>query len=207
MPKVALYNVSGATVGEIELNDAIFGQEVNGYALHEVVKNYLANQRQGTQSTKTRTEVRGGGIKPWRQKGTGRARQGSIRAPQWTGGGVALGPKPRSYRYALNKKLKRAALKSALSAKVADESMIVVDQFGFDQIKTKQIVSMLDALKVEGKALIITCDKDDNVVLSARNIPTAATTFATALNTYDVLNSDKVIVSKDAIAKIEEVYA
>ncbi|MBE7042404.1 MAG: 50S ribosomal protein L4 [Ruminococcaceae bacterium] len=207
MPKVALYNVSGATVGEIELNDAIFGQEVNGYALHEVVKNYLANQRQGTQSTKTRTEVSGGGIKPWRQKGTGRARQGSIRAPQWTGGGVALGPKPRSYRYALNKKLKRAALKSALSAKVADESMIVVDQFGFEEIKTKQIVSMLDALKVEGKALIITCDKDDNVVLSARNIPTAATTFATALNTYDVLNSDKVIVSKDAIAKIEEVYA
>ncbi len=207
MPKVALYNTSGASVGEIELSDAIFGQEVNGYALHEVVKNYLANQRQGTQSTKTRTEVRGGGIKPWRQKGTGRARQGSIRAPQWTGGGVALGPKPRSYRYSLNKKLKRAALKSALSAKVADENMIVVDQFGFDQIKTKQITQMLDALKVEGKALIITCDKDDNVVLSARNIPTAATTFASALNTYDVLNSDKVIVSKDAVAKIEEVYA
>ena len=207
MPKVALYNTSGASVGEIELSDAIFGQEVNGYALHEVVKNYLANQRQGTQSTKTRTEVRGGGIKPWRQKGTGRARQGSIRAPQWTGGGVALGPKPRSYRYSLNKKLRRAALKSALSAKVADENMIVVDQFGFDQIKTKQITQMLDALKVEGKALIITCDKDDNVVLSARNIPTAATTFASALNTYDVLNSDKVIVSKDAVAKIEEVYA
>lgn len=207
MPKVVLYNTSGASVGEIELSDAVFGQKVNGYALHEVVKNYLANQRQGTQSTKTRTEVSGGGIKPWRQKGTGRARQGSIRAPQWTGGGVALGPKPRSYRYALNKKLKRTALKSALSAKVADENMIVVDQFGFDQIKTKQIVQMLDALKVEGKALIITCDKDDNVVLSARNIPTAATTFATALNTYDVLNSDKVIVSKDAVAKIEEVYA
>ncbi len=207
MPKVALYNVSGAQVGEIDLNDAIFGQEVNTWVMHEVVKNYLANQRQGTQNTKTRSEVRGGGIKPWRQKGTGRARQGSIRAPQWTGGGVALGPKPRSYKYTLNKKVRRLALKSALSAKVDASALIVVDDFGFDQIKTKQVADMLSALNVTGRTLIITPEKQENVVLSSRNIPKVKTTIATALNTYDVLNCDRVVLSKDAVGKIEEVYA
>ena len=207
MPKVALYNVSGAQVGEIDLNDAIFGQEVNTWVMHEVVKNYLANQRQGTQNTKTRSEVRGGGIKPWRQKGTGRARQGSIRAPQWTGGGVALGPKPRSYKYTLNKKVRRLALKSALSAKVDASALIVVDDFGFDQIKIKQVADMLSALNVTGRTLIITPEKQENVVLSSRNIPKVKTTIATALNTYDVLNCDRVVLSKDAVGKIEEVYA
>ena len=207
MPKVALYNVSGAQVGEIDLNDAIFGQEVNTWVMHEVVKNYLANQRQGTQNTKTRSEVRGGGIKPWRQKGTGRARQGSIRAPQWTGGGVALGPKPRSYKYTLNKKVRRLALKSALSAKVDASALIVVDDFGFDQIKTKQVADMLSALNVTGRTLIITPEKQENVVLSSRNIPKVKTTIATALNTYDVLNCDRVVLSKDAVGKIEDVYA
>lgn len=207
MPKVALYNVSGAQVGEIDLNDAIFGQEVNTWVMHEVVKNYLANQRQGTQNTKTRSEVRGGGIKPWRQKGTGRARQGSIRAPQWTGGGVALGSKPRSYKYTLNKKVRRLALKSALSAKVDASALIVVDDFGFDQIKTKQVADMLSALNVTGRTLIITPEKQENVVLSSRNIPKVKTTIATALNTYDVLNCDRVVLSKDAVGKIEEVYA
>ena len=207
MPKVALYNVSGAQVGEIDLNDAIFGQEVNTWVMHEVVKNYLANQRQGTQNTKTRSEVRGGGIKPWRQKGTGRARQGSIRAPQWTGGGVARGPKPRSYKYTLNKKVRRLALKSALSAKVDASALIVVDDFGFDQIKTKQVADMLSALNVTGRTLIITPEKQENVVLSSRNIPKVKTTIATALNTYDVLNCDRVVLSKDAVGKIEEVYA
>ncbi len=207
MPKVALYNVSGAQVGEIELSDAIFGQEVNTWVMHEVVKNYLANQRQGTQNTKTRSEVRGGGIKPWRQKGTGRARQGSIRAPQWTGGGVALGPKPRSYKYTLNKKVRRLALKSALSAKVDGSALIVVDDFGFDQIKTKQVADMLSALNATGRTLIITPEKQENVVLSSRNIPKVKTTIATALNTYDVLNCDRVVLSKDALGKIEEVYA
>lgn len=207
MPMVDLYNVSGAKVGEVELCEAVFGQEVNNWVMHEVVKNYLANQRQGTQSTKTRSEVSGGGIKPWRQKGTGRARQGSIRSPQWTGGGVALGPKPRSYRYALNKKVKRLALKSALSSKAANGEIIVVDDFGFEQIKTKQVVNMLEALKVEGKTLIITPGLDQNVVLSARNLPKVNTTMATALNTYDVLNCGKLVLSKSALDKIEEVYA
>lgn len=205
--QVALYNISGDKIGEVELNDAIFGQEVNACVMHEVVKNYLANQRQGTQSTKTRTEVRGGGIKPWRQKGTGRARQGSIRSPQWTGGGVALGPKPRSYRYSLNKKMKRLALKSALSSKAAAEEIIVVDAIKFDEIKTKQVANMLKALNVEGKALIVTPENDANVVLSARNIEKANTTYASNLNTYEVLNCGKLVIAKDALGKIEEVYA
>lgn len=204
---VALYNVSGDKIGEVELNDAIFGQEVNACVMHEVVKNYLANQRQGTQSTKTRTEVSGGGIKPWRQKGTGRARQGSIRSPQWTGGGVALGPKPRSYRYSLNKKMKRLALKSALSSKAASEEIIVVDSIAFDEIKTKQVANMLKALNVEGKALIVTGESDANVVLSARNIEKVNTTYASNLNTYEVLNAGKLVIAKDALGKIEEVYA
>ncbi len=205
--QVALYNISGDKIGEVELNDAIFGQEVNACVMHEVVKNYLANQRQGTQSTKTRTEVSGGGIKPWRQKGTGRARQGSIRSPQWTGGGVALGPKPRSYRYSLNKKMKRLALKSALSSKAAAEEIIVVDAIKFDEIKTKQVANMLKALNVEGKALIVTPESDANVVLSARNIEKVNTTYASNLNTYEVLNSGKLVIAKDALGKIEEVYA
>ena len=205
--QVALYNISGDKIGEVELNDAIFGQEVNACVMHEVVKNYLANQRQGTQSTKTRTEVSGGGIKPWRQKGTGRARQGSIRSPQWTGGGVALGPKPRSYIYSLNKKMKRLALKSALSSKAAAEEIIVVDAIKFDEIKTKQVANMLKALNVEGKALIVTPESDANVVLSARNIEKVNTTYASNLNTYEVLNSGKLVIAKDALGKIEEVYA
>ena len=205
--QVALYNISGDKIGEVELNDAIFGQEVNACVMHEVVKNYLANQRQGTQSTKTRTEVSGGGIKPWRQKGTGRARQGSIRSPQWTGGGVALGPKPRSYRYSLNKKMKRLALKSALSSKAAAEEIIVVDAIKFDEIKTKQVANMLKALNVEGKALIVTPESDANVVLSARNIEKVNTTYASNLNTYEVLNSGKLVIAKDALGKVEEVYA
>ena len=205
--QVALYNISGDKIGDVELSDAIFGQEVNACVMHEVVKNYLANQRQGTQSTKTRTEVSGGGIKPWRQKGTGRARQGSIRSPQWTGGGVALGPKPRSYRYSLNKKMKRLALKSALSSKAAAEEIIVVDEIKLDEIKTKQVANMLKALNVEGKALIVTPESDANVVLSARNIEKVNTTYATNLNTYEVLNSGKLVIAKDALGKIEEVYA
>ncbi len=205
--KVALYNVNGDNIGEVELCDAIFGQEINEYVMHEVVKNYLANQRQGTQSTKTRTEVRGGGIKPWRQKGTGRARQGSIRAPQWTGGGIALGPKPRSYRYSLNKKMKRLALRSALSAKAAANEIIVVDSIAFDAIKTKQVADMLKALKISGKSLIITAECNDTVVLSARNIEKAATTYASNLNTYEVLNGGVLVIAQDALGKIEEVYA
>ena len=206
MPKVALYDIKGNNIGDIELYDAVFGQKVNKSALHQVVVNYLANQRQGTQSTKTRSEVRGGGIKPWRQKGTGRARQGSIRATQWIKGGIALGPKPRDYRYSVNKKLKIVALKSALSAKVADGEMIVVDNIAFGEIKTKQVVGMLDALKVESKALIVTNEKNDIVVKSARNIEGVATTFMGSLNVYDILKYDVMVITKDAVSKIEEVY-
>ena len=206
MPKVALYDIKGNNIGDIELSDAVFGQKVNKSALHQVVVNYLANQRQGTQSTKTRSEVRGGGIKPWRQKGTGRARQGSIRATQWIKGGIALGPKPRDYRYSVNKKLKTVALKSALSAKVADGEMIVVDNIAFDEIKAKQVVGMLDALKVESKALIVTNEKNDIVVKSARNIEGVATTFMGSLNVYDILKYDVMVITKDAVSKIEEVY-
>ena len=206
MPKVALYDIKGNNIGDIELSDVIFGQEVNTSALHQVVVNYLANQRQGTQSTKTRSEVRGGGIKPWRQKGTGRARQGSIRATQWIKGGIALGPKPRDYRYTLNKKLKKVALKSALSSKVASGELIVVDEIAFDAIKTKQVAEMLSALKVEAKALIVTNEKNDNVVKSARNIAGVATTFMGSLNVYDILSHDVMVITKDAVSKIEEVY-
>lgn len=207
MPKVALYNMEGNQVGDIELSEKVFGQEVNTSVLHDVVKNYLANQRQGTQSTKTRSEVRGGGIKPWRQKGTGRARQGSIRATQWIKGGIALGPKPRDYRYTLNKKVRKLAMISALSAKVKDNEFIVVDDITLDEIKTKKVSEMLKNLNVNSKALIVTNEKNDNVVKSANNISGVATTFMGSLNTYDVLKYDVMIITKDAVSKIEEVYA
>ncbi len=207
MPTVALYNTDGKKVGDIELNESVFGAEVRPDVMHEVVVNYLANQRQGTQSTKTRTEVRGGGIKPWRQKGTGRARQGSIRAPQWVGGGVALGPKPRDYRYAVNKKVRRLALKSALSSKVIDGDIIVLEDLKLDEIKTKQITTILNNLGIEDKALIVLPENDKNVCLSARNIEGVQTTFVGAINTYEVLKYTKCIIVKDAVAKLEEVYA
>jgi len=207
MPKVALYNMEGSQVGDIELNENVFGQEINESVLHDVVKNYLANQRQGTQSTKTRSEVRGGGIKPWRQKGTGRARQGSIRATQWIKGGIALGPKPRDYRYTLNKKVKKLAMRSALSTKVNANELIVLDELVLNEIKTKKIAEMLKNLKVESKALIVTNEKNDNVVKSAKNIEGVATTFTGSLNVYDVLKYDVMVVTKDAVSKIEEVYA
>lgn len=207
MPTVALYNTDGQKVGDIELNESVFGVEVRPDVMHEVVVNYLANQRQGTQSTKTRTEVRGGGIKPWRQKGTGRARQGSIRAPQWVGGGVALGPKPRDYRYSVNKKVRRLALKSALSSKVADNDIIVLEGLKLDEIKTSQITKILANLGVTEKALFVLPENDKNVVYSARNIKGVDTTFVGAINTYEVLNHTKCIIVKDAVAKLEEVYA
>ena len=207
MPKLALYNMEGSEIGTIELSDAVFAHEINKVAMHQVVVNYLANQRQGTQSTKTRSEVRGGGIKPWRQKGTGRARQGSIRATQWIKGGIALGPKPRDYSYTVNKKLKKVALKSALSAKCADNEIIVVDNIALEEIKTKKMAEILKNLKVESKALIVTNEKNDNVVKSAKNIAGVTTTFMGSLNVYDILNSDVLVVTKDAVSKIEEVYA
>lgn len=207
MPKVDLYNMEGKVIGDIELSDKVFGVEINENAMHAAVVNYLANGRQGTQSTKTRTEVRGGGIKPWKQKGTGRARQGSIRAPQWTGGGVALGPKPRSYRFSLNKKLRQVALKSALSSKVVDKSIIVVDNISVSEYKTKEIVKILSNLNVDKKALIVLNEKNDFVVKSANNIPDVKTTLSTTLNTYDVLNCEQFVISVDAVKKLEEVYA
>ena len=206
MPTVAIYNMEGKEVGKMELSEAIFGGEVNKTVLHQAVVTYLANQRQGTQSTKTRTEVRGGGIKPWRQKGTGRARQGSIRAPQWTGGGVALGPKPRDYRYAVNKKIKRIALKSALSAKVATNDIIVVDGLKMEEVKTAKIAAMLKALNAE-KALVVTADLDKNVYLSARNIKNVKPTYVSQLNTYEVVKYTKFVVAKEAVEKIQEVLA
>ena len=206
MPKTTLFNIKGEQVGEIELSDLIFGAEVNTTAIHTLVVNYLANHRQGTQSTKTRTEVRGGGRKPWRQKGTGRARQGSIRAPQWTGGGVALGPKPRSYRFTINKKLRRVALKSALSSKVLENQLIVVDSLDIETSKTKAFAEILKNLDA-ANALVITAEKIENVVRSAANIPNVMTAIATSFSVYDVLKYDKLILTKDAVAKIEEVYA
>ena len=207
MPKVDLYNMEGKVIGDIELSEKVFGVEINANAMHAAVVNHLANSRQGTQSTKTRTEVRGGGIKPWKQKGTGRARQGSIRAPQWTGGGVALGPKPRSYRYSLNKKLRQVALKSALSSKVTNNNIIVVDNITVSEYKTKEIVKMLSNLNVDKKALIVLNEKNDFVVKSANNIPEVKTTLSTSLNTYDVLNCEQFVITLDAVKKLEEVYA
>ena len=207
MPTIDIYNAGGDVVGSMDLNENVFGADVRTDVMHEVVVNYLANQRQGTQSTKTRTEVRGGGIKPWRQKGTGRARQGSIRAPQWVGGGVALGPKPRDYRYTVNKKVRRMALKSALSSKVEENEIIVLDAFSCDEIKTKQVTTLLKNLNVNEKALIVLPENDKNVVLSARNIKGVDTTYVGAINTYEVLNHTKCIILKDAVTKLEEVYA
>lgn len=207
MSKVSVFDMAGNQVAETELSDAVFGIEPNEAVMHASVVNYLANQRQGTQSTLTRTEVRGGGRKPWRQKGTGHARQGSIRAPQWVHGGIALGPKPRSYRYTLNKKVRRLAMKSALSSKVKEENIIVLDALNMDGYKTKTIVEMLKSLNVDSKALIVTAEADQKVVKSAANIPGVKTAAVNTLNVYDILNHDKFIVVKNAVGLIEEVYA
>ncbi|MCM1313758.1 MAG: 50S ribosomal protein L4 [Prevotella sp.] len=207
MSTISVFDMAGKQVSETELSDAVFGIEPNQAVMHAMVVNYLANQRQGTQSTLTRTEVRGGGRKPWRQKGTGHARQGSTRAPQWTHGGVALGPKPRDYSYSLNKKVKRLAMKSALSTKVIDNNLIVLDSLTLDSYKTKTVVEMLKALGVEGKALIVTAEADSKVIKSAANIPGVKTAAVNTLNVYDILNYDKFIVVKNAVGKIEEVYA
>jgi large subunit ribosomal protein L4 len=207
MPKTAVLNMTGENVGEIELSDAIFGIEPNAVVLHTAVVNYLANQRQGNQSTLTRAEVSGGGRKPWKQKGTGHARQGSIRAPQWRHGGVALGPKPRDYSYTINKKVKRLALKSALSSKVQANEIIVLDSLALDQFKTQTIVGMLSAIKSGKKVLIVMPAADQKVVVSARNIPGVKTTIVGSLNVYDILNCDTFVVLKDAVTAIEEVYA
>ena len=206
MPTVAVFDMTGKKTGEMELNAAVFGIEPNMTVVHAAVKNYLANQRQGTQSTLTRAEVRGGGIKPWRQKGTGRARQGSIRAPQWTHGGVALGPKPRDYSYTINKKVKRLALLSALSDKAANGNLIVVDKIAADEYKTKTVVAFLAAVGAGKKNLIVNDTLDTKFVKSAANIP-GVQTAATGINTYDVVNADKLILSVDAAKKLEEVYA
>ena len=206
MPNVAIYNISGAKVGEMELSENIFGQELNVPAMHAYVKAYLANQRQGTQSVKTRAEVSGGGKKPWRQKGTGRARQGSTRSPQWTHGGVVFAPKPRDYRMSLNKKLKRVALKSALSSKVAADKLVVLDSLTLEQAKTKEMVKVLANLKLNN-ALIVLPENDVNVIRAARNIPGIASTTVGTLNTYEVLKYNAVLITKAAVAKVEEVYA
>ena len=207
MPKVQVFDMAGKAVSEIELSDAGFGITPNPVAVHACVVNYLANQRQGTQSTLTRTEVSGGGRKPWRQKGTGHARQGSIRAPQWRKGGIALGPKPRSYRYTLNKKLKRLAIKSVFSDKVAGSNLIVVDSIALEGFKTKAVVEMLKALGADKKALILMPELDQKLVKSAANIPGVKTALVNTINVYDLVNCDKFIVCKDAVAKLEEVYA
>ena len=207
MSKIAVVDMTGNKVADTELNDAIFGIEPNKALMHAMVVNFLANQRQGTQSTLTRTEVQGGGRKPWRQKGTGHARQGSIRAPQWVHGGIALGPKPRDYSYSLNKKERRLAMKSAFSTKVIDNNIIVVNEIETKEYKTKVMVDMLKAIGAEGKALIVTADVDAKVVKSAANIPGVKTATVNTLNVYDILNYDKFVVSSDAVKKIEEVYA
>ena len=207
MAKLAVLDKAGKKVSDIELNDGIFAIEPNMSAMHLMVVSYLAAQRQGTQSTLTRSEVSGGGKKPWRQKGTGRARQGSTRSPQWTHGGIALGPKPREYGIDVNKKVKRLAMKSALSTKVIDNNMIVLDALTLDSYKTKTVVEMLKALNVEGKALIVTAEADAKVIKSAANIPGVKTAAVNTLNVYDILNYDKFIVVKNAVGKIEEVYA
>jgi len=207
MPKVDLYNMKGEVVGDIELSDNVFGAVINKLALHTVVVNQLANKRQGTQSTKTKSEVRGGGKKPWRQKGTGRARQGSIRSAQWIKGGIVLGPKPRSYRYTLSKKLRRIALKSALTSKVSGNEIFVLDALALDAIKTKSMVGVLNSLKVDSTALIVIDSNNENVIKSAKNIPGVKTAFVNTLNVYDILKYDKFIITKDVVEKVEEVYA
>lgn len=207
MPQVTVFDMTGKSVGEMTLSDAIFGIEPNTSVMHAAVVNYLANQRQGTQSTLTRSEVSGGGRKPWKQKGTGRARQGSTRAPQWTHGGIALGPKPRDYSYELPKKVKRLALKSAFSAKVADNNLIVVDNIAVEGYKTKAVAEMLSNLGADKKALIVMPEVDAKLIKSAANIPGVKTALVNTINVYDILNCDKFIVSKSALEKIEEVYA
>ena len=206
MPKTNVYDMTGKQVGEIELSEAVFGIEPNASVVHDVVKNHLANCRQGTQSTLTRAEVRGGGIKPWRQKGTGRARQGSIRAPQWTHGGVVFAPKPRDYSYRINRKLKRVALKSVLSAKAASGDLLVVDDLALDAIKTKNIQAFLDAVSA-GKTIFVTPEVNENVYKSARNIPGVSTTTAKILSVYDIVNAEKLVIDQKALAIIEEVFA
>ena len=207
MPKVDVYNMQGKKVSDVELNEAVFGIEPNENIVHSVLVNYLANQRQGTQSTKTRAEVRGGGRKPWRQKGTGRARQGSIRAPQWIKGGIALGPKPRSYTYRVNKKERQLAIKSLLSAKVLDNELTVVDKLEVEAPKTKIMVKALTDLKVEGKTLIILADRNENVLLSSRNIEGVKTIELNTINVFDLLNCNKLVLPLDTVKKLEEVYA
>ena len=207
MPKVAVYNMQGNTVGELELNDEIFAAPVNTGLMHQAVVMYLANQRRGTAATKTRAAVSGGGRKPWRQKGTGRARHGSIRSPIWVGGGVTFGPQPRDYRLAMPKKARRQALKSALSSKVAAGSLIVVDELKFDEPKTRRMIEVLNNLQVQGKALVVTVSDGGNVVLSARNIPGVNTIRAQDLNVYAVLNSEQLIMTKEAVEVVEEVLA
>ena len=207
MPKIDVYNMQGKKVSDVELNEAVFGIEPNEAIVHSVLVNYLANQRQGTQNTKTRAEVRGGGRKPWRQKGTGRARQGSIRAPQWIKGGIALGPKPRSYKYTVNKKERRLAIKSILSSKVLENNLVVVDKMDAKEIKTKTMVAALDSLKVTGKTLIMLPEKNETVQKSARNIEGVKTTLINTINVYDLLKYNKLVVTLDTVKKLEEVYA
>ncbi len=207
MPKVDVYNMQGKKVSDVDLSEAVFGIEPNETIVHSVLVNYLANQRQGTQSTKTRAEVRGGGRKPWRQKGTGRARQGSIRAPQWIKGGIALGPKPRSYTYRVNKKEKQLAIKSLLSAKVLDNELTVVDKLEVKEPKTKVMAKALTDLKVEGKALIILVNNDENVLRSSRNIEGVKTIALNTINVFDLLNCNKLVLPLDTVKKLEEVYA
>ena len=206
MAKVSVYNMEGKEVGPIELNDAVFGVEVNEHLVHMAVVQQLANNRQGTQKAKTRSEVSGGGRKPWRQKGTGHARQGSTRSPQWTGGGVVFAPVPRDYSFKINKKEKRAALKSVLTSRVLDNKLIVVDELKFDEIKTKKFQAVMDNLKVK-KALVVIADNDEKITMSARNIPTVKTALVNSINVYDILKGDTLVLTKDAVAKIEEVYA
>jgi len=207
MPKVEVYSVAGKKVSDIELNENVFGIEPNEAIVHSVLVNYLANQRQGTQSTKTRSEVRGGGRKPWRQKGTGRARQGSIRAPQWIKGGIALGPKPRSYKFRVNKKEKRLAIRSLLSSKVLENNLVVVDKFDFKEIKTKQMADAMKNLKIEGKALIVIPASDEKVQKSARNLEGVRTASVSTINVYDLLKYNKLVLTVDTVKKLEEVYA
>ena len=206
MANVSVYNIEGNQVGEMELSDAVFGVEINEHLVHMAVVNHLAAKRQGTQSAKTRSEVSGGGKKPWRQKGTGHARQGSTRAPQWTGGGVVFAPKPRDYSFKLNKKEKRAALKSALTSRVVENKIIVLDAFNMDEIKTKKFKAVMDALKVS-KALVVVGGDNKNVVLSARNIPSVKTASKATINVYDILKYDTLVITQDAVATITEVYA
>lgn len=207
MPKANLYNMAGEQVGEVELSEAVFGIEPNEIVLHAAIKNHLANCRQGTQSALTRAEVSGGGRKPWRQKGTGHARQGSTRAPQWTHGGIVFAPKPRDYSYTLNKKVKRLALKSVLSAKANAGEIVVIDSLNLDEIKTKTFQTFLNAVKCEGKTLVVTAEPNETVIKSARNLPGVNTTFANLINVYDILNCKNFVVDKAALSKIEEVFA